>query len=261
MSDNPIPESALACRDAGLSVLPAWREGDQKRVPLSSWKQYQDRLPTHAEVNAWFSNGHQAMCLVCGAVSGNQEMIDFDCQAEMFEPWCAAVREAAPGLLEKLVIESTPSGGRHVDYRCMVPVCGNLKLAQRKIVVPSDEPVNIGGKTFVPRKDAQGNWHVLLTLIETRGEGGIFLCAPSPGYELLQGAFTALPVLTAEERDILLSAAWALNEHLPAPEPIPAGQSNLTRPGDDFAERGDVRAVLIAHKWTLAKAGENLLPS
>ena len=27
------------------------------------------------------------------------------------------------------------------------------------------------------------------TLIETRGEGGLFLCAPSPGYHLVQGAF------------------------------------------------------------------------
>jgi hypothetical protein len=248
-------ETAQTYLDAGLSVLPAI--GAQKRPAVAEWKSYQQRRPTAAEVRAWFSNGHSALCLVCGQVSGNLEMLDFDAGGELYEPWREAVREAAPGLLERLVIEATPSGGRHVAYRNQVAVCGNLKLAQRRIETPSDEPVTIGGKKHVPRKDGDGRWHVLLTLIETRGEGGLFLCAPSPGYGLLQGDFTNLPVLTAEERDILLSAAWALNEYVPAPEPIPAGCSNLARPGDDYAARGDVRAVLAKHGWTLVRAGEN----
>ena len=248
-------ETAQTYLDARLSVLPAI--GAQKRPAVAEWKPYQKRLPTPAEVRAWFSNGHSALCLVCGSASSNLEMLDFDAGGELFEPWCAAVRDAAPGLLERLVIERTPSGGRHVAYRNQHAVCGNLKLAQRRVETPSGEPVTVSGKKHVPRKDADGRWHVLLTLIETRGEGGLFLCAPSPGYELLQGDFADLPVLTAEERDILLSAAWALNEYVPAPEPIPAGCSNLARPGDDYAARGDVRAVLSKHGWTLVRAGEN----
>jgi len=248
-------QAAQSYLAAGLSVLPSiWA---QKRPAVAAWSPYQQRRPTAAEVRAWFSNGHSALCLVCGQASGNLEMLDFDAGGELFEPWCAAVREAAPGLLERLVIERTPSGGRHVAYRNRDVVCGNLKLAQRRVETPNGEPVAIGGKKHVPRKDTDGRWHVLLTLIETRGEGGLFLCAPSPGYELVQGDFTNLPVLTAEERDILLSAAWALNEYVPAPEPIPASGANLARPGDDFAARGDVRAVLAKHGWTLVRAGEN----
>jgi hypothetical protein len=263
---EPLGAIALSYLDAGLCVLPAI--GAQKRPAVPEWKLYQNRQPTTSEMHKWFSlpapsgarqagNGQSALCLVCGQVSGNLEMLDFDAGGELFQPWCAVIREAAPGLLERLVIERTPSGGRHVAYRSQETVCGNLKLTQRRIETPNGEPVTIGGKQYAPRQDAGGQWHVLLTLIETRGEGGLFLCAPSPGYELAQGDFTHLPVLTADEREILLSSAWALNEHLPAPESVPVSSPNLSRPGDDYAARGDVRALLQKHGWTLAKSGEN----
>ena len=222
---------ALEYLNAGLCVLPA--KLDQKRPAVPTWKQYQDRLPTQTEVRAWFSNSY-AMCILTGAVSGNNEMLDFDAGGALYDQWAQIVEEQVPGLLARLVMERSQRGGRHVNYRSAVPVCGNMKLAQR---------TGAGGR--------------LETLIETRGEGGLFLCAPSPGYELLQGTFTNLPVLTAEERDILLSAAWSLNENLPVPEPIPAGSVGGTRPGDDFAERGDVRDVLLKYGWTLAKPGDN----
>jgi hypothetical protein len=249
-----LPEAAHRYRARGLSVLPAWREGEQKRVALRAWKPYQARLPTDAEVRGWFANGHAALCLVCGAVSGGLEMIDFDVAAEAFEAWRGVVRETAPDLLDRLVIESTPSGGRHIVYRCEGRVCGNLKLAQRRLAVPNGEPTTLGGKTFRPRRQSDGSWSVLLTLIETRGEGGIFLCAPSEGYELLQGDLANPPVLTADEREALLAAAWALNEVVPNPEPIPATGANVARPGDAYAKRGDVRDVLRRHGWTLARA-------
>jgi hypothetical protein len=257
--ENQLSQAAEALLHAGLSVLPAKREGDAKRVALSAWKPYQERLPTDAEVRGWFANHHQSLCLVCGAVSGNLEMIDFDLGGEMFDSWCSLVREMAPGLLERLVIETTPSRGRHVVYRCEAEVCGNLKLAQRKLITTGNDSVVVAGKAFTPRKDGQGNWFVAPTLIETRGEGGIFLCSPSEGYSIIQGSLTALPVITAEEREILLSAAWALNEYHPEPEPVPASAAPAygLRPGDDYAQRGDVRAVLLKHGWVLARPGEN----
>jgi hypothetical protein len=232
LADCPdILKAALAYLEAGLCVLPA--RLDQKRPAVASWKQYQQRLPTDVEVRAWFANGH-ALCILTGAVSGNLELLDFDAGGALYDRWAQLVEEQAPGLLARMVMERSQRGGLHVVYRCAAPVCGNLKLAQRR--------------------DVEGK---LQTLIETRGEGGLFLCAPSPGYTLLQGTFTNLPVLTAEERDVLLSAAWSLNEHVPAPEPTPAGSPNVGRPGDDFAARGDVRAVLVKHGWALAKGGEN----
>lgn len=263
--NGSLARHASACVAAGLCALPALRRGDEKRVSLSSWKPYQSRLPSSDEIGSWFkaSRADAAMCLVCGAVSGNLEMIDFDHGGEAFDAWRDAVEIALPGsgLFDRLVIESTPSGGKHVIYRCKESISGNTKLAQRRIEVGSSGPVVIGTKEYVPRQDADGNWVVVVTMIETRGEGGLFLCAPSDGYNLLQGDLCAPPVITADERDILLGCAWALDE---LPKPVVdggvlanTGAASVLRPGDDFNERGDPRTVLVDYGWTLARSGEN----
>jgi len=166
---------------AGLCVLAAHR--DEKR-PTVSWKPYQTRLPTESEVDAWLANGPSALCLLAGRTSGHLETIDFDLRAELYEAWAGTVEQAAPGLVDRLVISQTQSGGRHVTYRCPSGISGNLKLAQRRIDVESSEPVVLCGKTYVPRQGAKGQWYIVITLIETRGEGGIFLCDPTPGYRV-----------------------------------------------------------------------------
>src|SRR5690606_4210826 len=127
---------------------------------------------------------------------------------------------------------------------CHVPVCGNLKLAQRK------------------------DGDRVVTLIETRGEGGLFLCAPTMGYILAHGDLCDLRVLTEAERDTLLLAAWELNEYVPPVVDAPVrsssagqlradGHASADRPGDDFNARGDVLAVLEQHGWLKVSGGEN----
>ncbi len=74
---------------------------------------------------------------------------------------------------------------------------------------------------------------------------------------MLQGRFEELPLLTEEEREILLGAAWVLNELVPAPEPLRSYSDGSGRPGDEFNERGDVRVVLVRHGWVCARGGEN----
>jgi hypothetical protein len=226
---------------AGLCVLPAKRA--EKRPTVGQWKRYRERLPTEAELSAWFANGPDAVCIVCGAVSGHAEMIDFDAGGELFEAWSGRI---APELMARLAVETTQRGGRHVFYRCEAPVCGNMKLAQRRT----------GDKT--------------VTLIETRGEGGLFLCTPTAGYEAVQGDLKSPPLLTEAERDALLAAAWELNEYVPEPvgetrrtegrqavTPVPQGMVQGERPGDDFNARGDVRAVLERAGWARVREGEN----
>ena len=265
-------DTARRYLEAGLCVLPALR--DQKR-PTVAWKVFQRQLPTTSQVDAWFANDQSALCVLTGEVSGQLELLDFDHRGELFRRWCERVQAAAPGLLERLVLSKTQSDGRHAYYRTLAEVCGNLKLAQRRL----DD-----GK--------------VVTLIETRGEGGLFLCAPTPGYEVIQGDLCALPVLTEAERDVLLQAAWDMNEYLPPvldgpglsadiahsgqfsannfhSGPLSAHSShnprslahsahsaalsadNSHRPGDDFNTRGDVQAVLQNAGWALARAGEN----
>ncbi len=237
---------------AGLCVLPARR--DHKR-PTVSWKPFQYRLPTEAEVDAWLANEQTGLCILTGKVSGNHELIDFDQGGARFSAWCDKVRAARPGILERLAISRTQRDGRHVAYRAECEISGNLKLAQR-----------------------QGDDGKVVTLIETRGEGGLYLCAPTPGYEVLQGDLCNLPVLTAEERDILLQCAWDLNEYVPpvvdgpngTPKdatPVARSQQGPTsghgeplgglRPGDDYNLRGDVRSVLRERGWQCTRGGTN----
>src|SRR5690606_34453199 len=274
-----LTEAAMSYHRAGLCVLPARRA--EKRPAVGAWKRYRQTRPTEAELSAWMANNPDAICILCGAVSGNTEIIDFDAGGELFSAWWNRI---PTDLHDRLVVEVTPSGGYHVIYRCEVPVCGNLKLAQRKD----------GDK--------------VVTLIETRGEGGLFLCAPTMGYILGHGDLANLPVLSEPERDALLHAAWELNEYMPpvangprcptpsanvghhaassaengrmsadmphmgdCPSnngmvgqrmPMSAGPcrslaENADRPGDDFNTRGDVRAVLAQHGWVRVKGGEN----
>ena len=286
-SHDTLHGAAAGYLAAGLCVLPAIRA--EKRPAVGQWKRYRKRLPTEAELAAWFANGPDAVCILCGGISGHAEMIDFDAGGELFDAWA---RRIPADLLARLAVETTQRGGRHVFYRCEAPVCGNMKLAQRRE----------GDKT--------------VTLIETRGEGGLFLCAPTAGYEAIQGDLRAPPVLTEADRDALLAAAWELNEYLPPPvgETRPCGQRDAKesplaasgerpgadnsdtgalsadssdnrhsrphnsengpisassvahgafppeishRPGDDFNDRGDVRDVLAQHGWALVRSGEN----
>lgn len=191
-----------------------------------------NRIPTDIEVRAWFANRHDAICIVAGRVSGCVECIDFDCHGECFEAWKTRID---PDVYAGLVVERTPSGGYHVVYRLKGAVEGSKKLAQ--------------------------GWRgeKLVTLIETRGEGGLFLCAPTDGYVLLQGSFMKLPVLSESSRERLLAAARAFDEVSRAaapsvPEVAPAGATGgfLVRPGDDFDARGDIRPCLRAAGWQLS---------
>jgi hypothetical protein len=57
------------------------------------------------------------------------ECIDFDLCGAAWPAWRELVETNAPGLIEQLYIERSPSGGRHVLYRCAAPE-GNQKLTE-----------------------------------------------------------------------------------------------------------------------------------
>ncbi len=223
MSKVPI-ELAESYRKAGLAVLLAAKA--KKRPSIGGWKTWSKRLPTEMEIAAWFANNQDGICIVAGAVSGNLECIDFDAHGELYPAW---KEKGDPEVFARLVVERTPSGGLHVVYRCEGPVEGNRKLAQG---------MREGKKT---------------TLVETRGEGGLFLCAPTEGYVLRQGDYARVPVISREAREALLSAAVELNECVDELRPTEATQGQdsafLVKPGDDWCARGDIRPVLMAHGW------------
>jgi hypothetical protein len=269
---NPILQAALNYRKAGLSTIPVFPE---TKTPIVPWKTYQERQPTEGELREMFKKA-KAIGIVTGKVSGNLEVIDFDNKAELFPIWKEIVNQEAPGLLERLLIQKSQSDGRHIGYRCPdVQIPGNTKLAQRGVDVtpavlgrlqilgidPSDHDavkqalpsleVEISGKKHIPRL-IDGKFIAVITLIETRGEGGQFLAEPSPGYKLIQGGFAEIPEFTTEERRILIEAARSLNAWVDRQRVEGYGPrlpKETQRPGDDFNERGDVARILVKHGW------------
>lgn len=150
----------------GLSVIPILADGSKK--PVYAWKRFQSTPATPALLTQWFAGADNfGLAIVCGQVSGGLEVIDFD-DARTFEQWRELVGQELPGLLARLPVVRTPSGGAHVYYRCAKPE------PNRKLAWPA-----AGDKA----------------LIETRGEGGYVLapgcppaCHPSGClYELVSG--------------------------------------------------------------------------
>lgn len=137
---------------AGLSVIPIRPDGS-KAPAVASWRQYQHRLPTDAELHLWFAAGRNGIAVLCGKVSGNLEVLDFD-SIVSFHQWAELLERDHPGVLAGLPLIETPAGGRHVYLRLPYPPSGSRKLAMTE--------------------DRQ---HVL---VEAKGEGGYVLAPGSP---------------------------------------------------------------------------------
>jgi len=95
--------------ELGLSVIPL-RPRD-KKPNLSKWEQYQDRQATEKEIDSWFKDTDNNIGIVCGAVSGNLVVVDFD--DERAFRYCFSQGD---GLAEKTLCART-SKGVHIYLR------------------------------------------------------------------------------------------------------------------------------------------------
>lgn len=230
--DTPY-KAAQRLVDAGVSVIPI---GTDKRPAIDRWKPFQERLASVGELEEWFADGQSGIAIVAGEVSGNIEILDFD-DPSTIEPWTAMVEAIKPGLVNRLPMVKTPSGGQHIYWRCD-PIEGSQKLA-----VSAEQK----------------------TMIETRGKGGYALIPPSPPwchpegkeYLLVQGELADIPTITEDERDILLNCARALTEYVEPEriyEPPEDTTANGERPGDLFAAAVTWKEILEPHEWKLISA-------
>lgn len=227
-------EEAKRLHSFGLSVIPV---NDNKEAIVKGWRT--DRT----EPNGQFDNA-KGIALVCGRVSGNLCCIDidskYDLTGNLYRDYKLAINEIDGNLLKKLVVEQSPSGGYHFIYRCN-KLYGNLKLARRPA---SEEELSKTPKTKV------------YVLLETRCEGGYFVCAPSKGYKLLYGDFSKIQVITEEEQEVLLSVARGMNKYFTE---VPVHYPNTSRvyksksPIDDYNERGDTLELLQNEGWTISE--------
>lgn len=198
-----ILELALQAHKCGLCVVPPRQDGSKRPYP-GEWKQYQERLSTEAEIRHWYANGLTGLGLITGEVSGGLELLEFDDE----DAKSAFIKGASTwklgdllGRIVKGYCEKTPSGGRHLLYRCKV-IEGNQKLARR----------------LKRENEKQHERDNVKVLIETRGERGFVITAPSDGrihptgnpYVLISGGFETIVTITPEEREGLHNLA-ALN--------------------------------------------------
>ena len=152
-------DEAMAAHQAGLRVLPPSEDG-QKR-PDGEWKAAQTTQPAVDDLRRWYGP-RRGLGVVCGGISQNLDCLD------TYGAFLDLARETGLGELVELVesgyLEETPDDGRHWLYRCDC-VDGNTPLARRPKL--PEEMAN-------PNDKAK-------TLIETRGEGGYVIIAPSNG--------------------------------------------------------------------------------
>jgi putative DNA primase/helicase len=129
--------------------------------------------------------------------------------------------------------EFSPGGGTHWLYRCS-EISGSTKLANQK----------------------KGD-----VLIETRGEGGYVIVAPSHGtvhpsggkYRIKSGGVETIVTLTPDERKNLWDIARSLDEALSAKRSTDKDimKEETGRPGDDFNQRENWPALMNRNGWVL----------
>ena len=212
-------------------------------------------------MRSWFTGNPPGLAVVCGAASGNLEMLELEGRA-ITEGLGAALAELAreaglSDLWQRLTSEGyserTPSGGVHILYRVDGEQVGrNLKLARRPATETelTLDPVNR-----------------IKTLAETRGDGGYTIVAPSFGtvhethrpWTALAGATPdRIPNISAVDHAALLAVVQSLDAMPAAPAPLPVttapGGDHDGAPGDDFERRTDWREILEPAGWVLVHA-------
>ncbi len=214
--------------------------------------------------------------LVCGLPSNNIEAMDFDLKYDLtgtlFQEYIALVKTLQPGLLEKMVVQKTPSSGFHFLYRCS-HIEGNQKLANRystdaekqdsyekaylkefekkKAELNSIEDAKVAALLAAEKAKLGDTSRVL---IETRGIKGQVVCYPSDGYKLVRGTFKDIQVITPEERSTLFNAAFSFNQVIKPATVVKLREKKQikgTSPGEDYNNRGEVILLLENHGWTV----------
>jgi putative DNA primase/helicase len=248
---NELHLAVAAALDAGLAVIPPMQNGTKR--PIDLWKDYQTTAPSREQVREWYGReGYLGLGVLTGAVSGI-EMLELEGRAIEEGLLLGLIELAETTGLGELVArieagyaETTPSGGLHWLYRVDPPL-GNTKLAKRPATATELE-ANPADKVKV--------------LIETRGEGGFVITAPSNGsvhpsggrWTLTEGGFATIATITAGERDALFDLARAFDRMPKSDHRRPAGPTGSDRPGDRYNAAADAQGVtldvLLRHGWT-----------
>ncbi len=213
---------------------------DDSKRPVYPWKKFQTNMISMGELIKQLKHPKAAgLGVVCGSVSGNLEVIDFDLKYDvsgvLMQKFVSRVPKA---LLEKLCIVETRSKGYHIYYRCE-KITTNIKLASRKAT---------------EGEVCQSPHIKQLVLIETRGQGGFVVAPPTPGYRVHHRV--KVPFIQIDERETLLAIARSFNEiqeMIVVPKPKVLQVATANKPLDDYNLRGTPIALLETYGWTVVR--------
>jgi hypothetical protein len=219
---NQIVEAYYRYKAAGFATLPTSL----------------DKNPAIPKGESWLGGWHNlieyqkshGIGIICGKDSGNIECIDIDNHfgdaKNILDQFLSF--ESVSEIVDryKIPLEKSVNGGFHLVYKCDL-IEGNKELAYRMK----------GSKKEI--------------LIQTRGQGGYFCANPTPGYEIWTGDLTKIPVISSEERLLLLSSCRSFNEVVTIHKQ-PASYSGDDRPGDIYNETPD---AIADAKQALTDAG------
>jgi hypothetical protein len=258
MAERWLIDTALRWYDAGAQPVPLAVDGS-KRPLISTWRGLQHERCTRDDVVLLFERvDSDGLGLVCGESSGQLEMLELEARAvgdglpvkiverlrsrDLAELWTRLVGNYS---------EESPSGGVHLLFR----VSDGAAMPD---TVLAARPATAEELAANPKQ-------LIKVLIETRGQGGFTVIAPSNGrshssgksWRLLTGSPTSIPTLTAAERDELYATLAEFDQRVRAgDEPTPpagvaARDSDELRPGDDFNIRASWGDVLLGHSWAV----------
>lgn len=235
---------AISYHRAGLRVVPCKlftdKNGKGSLRPSVPWERYKESQ-TEDEVLRLFSGKPDGLAIIMG---NGIECIDIDTKHDQ----TGKIKETYKDELfwgfdveipKDVVVVKTKSGGWHIIYKA--PIIGpNQKLT---ILEGSPEAV-----------------------IETRGEGGLIFAAPTPGYQVKQGAYTAIPEVTQNIREAFINAALAISVRpaaeppqniVPAPQKVETYTADAVSPWQAYDDSTKVGDVLERHGWKMVNQRGN----
>ena len=238
---HTLLQAAIQYRQQGYSVIAT----DALKQSLMRWKDYQHGIASEKQLQHMFQqSAASCLAIVTGAVSGHLEVIDvdakYDLSGQLFDKLMQGIKDKDAGLVAKLAIARTRSGGFHLIYRC-AEISGNKILAKR--------PVTENEKQVHPKEKAK-------VLIETRGEGGYIIVAPSPGYHFIQHDLLQVPTITEHQRQSIFEIAKGFNqysEQILVRQPYNRRSFEELSPLDDYNQRGDLIGLLQRHGWSVVR--------
>jgi hypothetical protein len=256
-------------REKNLSVIVI---NDRKQA-VSSWKEAQQKPLTENQIEEDLKRSNAAgIAAVCGAVSGNLEVLDIDCKydltGKLHELLFQFIKENDPELFDRLLIFQTPTKGYHIYYRCEY-IQGNQKLAFRPTTEQEREETykktfeaeiakGTDEETSVKRAQKAKQGDKKRVLIETRGEAGYVAALPTPGYSVYQK--NDIPVISTDDRDFLISLCRSFNECIEETVQPKASKGTengyAVTPWDDYNNRctsDDISDLLAGDGWTIVR--------